>query len=283
MSGAVGRAAQTFRVTFAMNLKSIIRYYALSGYLISFLLNPIFMILTAWVINGLVAPGGLPDRFRSLTGFPDYLTFVILGYSFNGFLLAAAVRGGSSIYDEQTQGTVELLFLTPMNRFVWMVAKAMSTIFSSVIDLVIVLAFGSALFGLKLHAGPGAVITALLGLCVTTIALQGVSFILGGVGMIFKQSHAIEVFLIPIFTFMSGMLFPVEALPPWLRAFSYSFPLTYGLDVVRKALMLDAGILETWWDFLGLSLCALVYVPAGYLLFNRLERNAKRLGVLTTF
>ncbi len=266
-----------------MNLKSIIRYYALSGYLISFLLNPIFMILTAWIINSLVAPGGLPDRFRDLTGFPDYLSFVILGYSFNGFLLAAAVRGGSSIYDEQTWGTVELLFLTPMNRFVWMAAKALSTIFSSIIDLIIILLFGSTIFGLKLHAGWDAVGTALLGVLLATVALQGVSFILGGFGMVFKQSHAIEVFLIPIFTFISGMLFPVEALPPWLRLFSYSFPLTYGLNIVRKSLLLDAGFVETSWDFLGLLFCALVYIPLGYLLFNRLERNAKRLGVLTTF
>jgi len=283
MSGTLGREWQTFNVTFVMNLKSTIRYYALSGYLISFLLNPIFMILTAWIINRLVAPSGLPDKFYALTGFPDYLSFVILGYSFNGFLLATAVRGANSIYEEQTQGTVELLFLTPANRFVWMAAKASSTIYTSVIDLALVAIFGSALFGLKLRAGPPAALTALLAILLTVVALQGVSFILGGIGMIFKQSHAIEVFLIPVFTFLSGMLFPVEALPGWVQLFSYAFPLTYGLHIVRRSLLLDLQIGALASDFIGLIACAAVYIPIGYLMFNSLERNAKRLGVLTTF
>lgn len=268
--------------TFVISLRATIRYYTLSGYFMSVVMNSIFMILTAWVIRNVVAPTGIPDAFHAMTGYADYLTFVVLGYSFNGFLIAAAARGGSTIYEEQAYGTVELLFLAPMSRFTWMLAKALSPILTSGLDLLVILSFGAAFFGLTINENANLGV-ALLGVGLTIIALEGISFIMAGVGMIFKQSHAIEVFLIPIFIFISGMMFPVDALPAWVRAFSYAFPVTYGLNVVRRTLIAGTPVSLLTSDFVGLVACAIVYIPAGYFLFRYLEKNAKKSGVLISF
>lgn len=270
--------ARTFAASFGSNLKSQIRRYTLTGWTVSTILHPVFLIATAWVIARLVAAGGTPDRFVALSGYPHYLSFIVLGFAFQGLALAALDDGATAIYSEERWGTWELLALTPFHRFTWLFAKTLAGILASLVDLVAVLVIGSLLF--QLQVTPATVGVAILGVLLTLVALVGVAFLMAALGVLWKEPRALVVILSPFVILFSGMMFPVEALPEVLQPIAYGFPLTHGIRIVRDALLLGKGLGALIVPILWLLATGLAFVLVGYGLFRWLERRARRKGLM---
>lgn len=270
------------KAVFISNIKDILRYFTIKGYILVSLMAPIFLIATSWVVASMLMRSGGLDNFLKLTGYEDYIGFVILGYSFNGFLVATVFRGGEALYDEQRYGTLELVLITNASRFAFMLGKASAAMVNALIDMVIIISMGLMLFGIRFYIGVNLVI-ALSGFMLTIMALIGYSFFLAGIGMILKEPHAISVMMVPVLIFLSGFMFPVEALPFPIRLISYTFPLTYGLKIVRGSLLGGLGMAALWYDLLILIACIMVYTPLGYLTFKLLEKRAKNVGTLHKF
>jgi ABC-2 type transport system permease protein len=73
----------------------------------------------------------------------------------------------------------------------------------------------------------------------------------------------------PLF-FLSGALFPIENLPPWLSVFVYLDPVTYGVDALREAI-LGTGIIPLHSSFAVLFAFAVVMVYIGTIAFERMK------------
>jgi ABC-2 type transport system permease protein len=276
------RWARTLRATFGANLKAQLRWYTFSGWMISSLLRPVFLIASAAVIAHFLAGGAVPPRFFELTGYSDYLAFVVLGLAANGLVLSALDDGGTAVYDEEQNGTWDLLALTPMNRFVWMFSKTLAGMTASLIDFVLVLGAGALLLrGVALT--PGNLAVALAGLALTLVALQGLGFLMAAAGLFWKQPYALSMIFNPMLVFVSGMVFPVAALPGWLQALSNALPLTHGLRIFRDSLLLGRGFGDLAGSFAALALTGLVFMAVGYLAFSAMERRARTAGVLGSY
>jgi ABC-2 type transport system permease protein len=70
---------------------------------------------------------------------------------------------------------------------------------------------------------------------------------------------------------LSGVNFPVNLLPKFLQAISYSLPLTRGIQAARLA-MTGANWSVISQLFIGELLIGLIYIVIGYLLFNWFEK-----------
>jgi ABC-2 type transport system permease protein len=277
--GALSSLGRTFAASFGANIRSVVRYYTLKGYVISSLLFPIFMIATAWAVARVVG-GSLAD-FQLRTGYPDYLSYVIIGFAFTGLVTASLEQGGNTVYSEQLEGTWELVALTPANKFAWMAGKILAFLLNSALNLVLVFSIGWALFGMSIV--PSGIPLGTLGIFLAILSLQGFSFLMAGVGMVWKQPHAIAILLSPFFIFISGMMFPVERLPPAVQYVSYAFPLTYGLSIIRGALLKGLGPGDMVNDFVGLLITSAAMMLFGYLVYSRLDRLARRKGSVGTY
>ncbi len=278
----VGKEYRTFRATFVSTMKSVIRYYTPTGFIASYLLLPITMIGTAWVVSRIVSPTGTPDFFVQITGYSDYLTFVIVGYAFNGLMFSSVSRGGDAVYREQVEGTLEMIMLTPSSRFTWILSKTSASILDTLFSLIAILLLGEIIFGLEFQGGFNAVV-AVAGTLLTVVALEGVSLVFVGIGLVLKQPHVIAVLLQPFVIFLSGMMFPVESLPQWIQPISGAIPLTYGLNIVRRSLLLGWDLEMLAGDFLALGLFAVVLIPMGYYFYRALEKRAMETGAIRTF
>jgi ABC-2 type transport system permease protein len=270
--------ARTFRGSFRSNLTNQLRWYTFGGWMIASLFRPMFMLASAAVIAHFLAGGGVPPRFFALTGYPSYLAFVVLGMAANGLMLSTLDDGGTAIYDEENAGTWDLLALTPMNRFVWMFAKTMSGMVASLVDFALVLAAGAVLFGLSFTLAGFAV--ALLGLLLTIVALQGMAFLMAAAGLFWKQPYALSMMFSPVLIFLSGMMFPVEALPGWLQEVSAALPLTHGLRILREAMLRGTGLADLAPSFGGLLLTGAAFLVVGWAAFTAMERRARLRGAL---
>jgi ABC-2 type transport system permease protein len=68
---------------------------------------------------------------------------------------------------------------------------------------------------------------------------------------------------------LSGFIFPVEAMPPALRAISYLIPLRYFLTIVRGIVIKGVGLEYLWPQTLLLLLLGLVVFGAAVLRFQK--------------
>jgi ABC-2 type transport system permease protein len=226
----------------------------------------------------LIGQGASPDRFFALTGYPSYVAFVILGVAFNGLATSALEDGGNAVYDEESNGTWELLSLAPFNRFVWMFAKTLAGLVTGFVDFFAVLLLGSLVFGVTptLHG----LLVALLGLVLTLVALQGLGFSMAALGLRWKQPYAVAFILSPVILLLSGMIFPVQALPGPAQALANLVPLTHGLTIVRDGILLDRGVGQLWRAFVALVVTGGALMAIGFASFRHMERMARERGTL---
>lgn len=269
---------RTLHATFRSSLLATVRAYTLSGWTVSSIVSPVFLFAGAWVAVSFVSPGGPPERFVALTGYPDYVAFVVLGTAFYGIATGALEDGGNAIYEEESNGTWELLSLAPFNRFVWMFAKTLASLLTGFIEFFAVLALGAFFFS----ASPtlGGLVVAVLGILLTLLALQGFGFLMAALGLLWKQPYAVAFLLSPPLILLSGMVFPVQALPAWLQPVANAIPLTHGLHIVRDAILLDRGLVDLAPSFAALLLTGAAFMAVGYASFRFMERKARTLGVL---
>lgn len=241
-------------------------------------MTPIFLFAGAWVVMRFLGQGDSPGQFFALTGYPSYLAFVVLGVAFNGLAMGALEDGGNAVYEEESNGTWDLLSLAPFNRFVWMFAKTLASLLTGFVDFFAVLLLGLLVFDVA-PTWQGLVV-ALLGIVFTLVALQGLGFLMAALGLVWKQPYAIAFLLSPFVILLSGMMFPVAALPAWLQPFSNAIPLTHGLHIVRDAILLDRGVMDLLPSFGWLALTGAILMAIGFAAFQFMETKARELGVL---
>ena len=85
----------------------------------------------------------------------------------------------------------------------------------------------------------------------------------------------------------SGAIFPLEVLPGWIRWVGFIMPVTYWLELIRRALLpgIAAGFptlaafsnLQLLWVMLGLSG---FFALAAFLTFNYCDREARERGYI---
>lgn len=202
----------------------------------------------------------------------------MLGVAFNGLAMGALEDGGNAIYEEESNGTWDILALAPFNRFVWMFSKTLSSLLTGFIDFFAVLALGVLVFDFA--PTPRGLLVALVGIILTLLALQGLGFLMAALGLIWKQPYAIAFLLSPAIILLSGMMFPVAVLPAWVQPFANAIPLTHGLAIVRDAILLDRGFTDLAPVFGRLLATGSVLMVLGFAAFHFMEKKAREMGVM---
>ncbi len=272
---------RTFWASFISSLKVVLRAVTFRG-LVAFNISvPFFFILTSWITLQIMGGG---DFFTGLTKMPHFLSFVTIGFAFNGFVFSAAMGGAHALRGDQEHGTLELVFVTPSNKLVWLLGKIMGNLTFSLINFAVILLLGSLLFGFQATAQPN-ILVAILFVLLTIIAMTSFGFVFAGVCFIAKREDELSQVLWTMMVFLSGLAFPVEVLPQWGQAIAWMIPITHGVHATRQALLLGAGILDpAIITALGmLILQTAILLPIGVVLYSRLERKARETGALATY
>ncbi|HIJ18019.1 MAG TPA: ABC transporter permease, partial [Thermoplasmata archaeon] len=107
--------------------------------------------------------------------------------------------------------------------------------------VIITLVFGVLVLGVDIFLGDIdwllLAVSTVLGMgciCVLGLALGGITFLTA------RHSIGINEGVAGIFYVMSGIIFPITALPTWAQSISKVLPVTYWMDSMRRALMPDA-------------------------------------------
>lgn len=144
-----------------------------------------------------------------------------------------------AIVRERERGTIEQLIVTPVNNWELMIAKITPYILISMINVVLVLVVGTFWFGVPIR---GNVLLLFLLTGLFLIPNLGIGLLISTVANTQQEAmFATLPTLLPSF-FLSGFLFPLDALPTALRLVSLLIPLRYFLVIARSVVIKGVGI-----------------------------------------
>lgn len=212
----------------------------------------------------------------------DYLIlYLLIGTSVWSYLSVTFEGVTDMITIERWEGTIEHTFMAPISRFMHLVGSCWYAIAHGLLFTFIQLLVVGAFFHLNLsHAN---YLTAIFMLVVGSISFIGFGIGASVLPLLFTERGAQMSYIVrAILLLISGVYYPVEALPFWMRPLARISPATYVLDGLRAALLKNQVIwsLEIWNYTWPLIITGVVSVPLGVYIFRIAERYAKRTGRL---
>jgi ABC-2 type transport system permease protein len=242
-------------------------------------LSILIMVTTFFFISKIFA--GYTDPRFAQWGDPlaAWLTgLAVLSYFMTGFSsLANAIR------QEQVQGTLESVLMTPISVPTVIVASSawdfvQATFFSS-----LYLLFGWLFFNVHYR---GNFLLALAFLLLTTVVLSCLGILSASFAMVFKRGDPFGVFLGAGSALFSGVFFPTQLIGEYaggLTYISWILPATHGLDGIRRVLIQGQGFAEVRQPLVTLLAFLAVLLPLSLWVFGRAVRRAKREGSLIQY
>ncbi len=215
--------------------------------------------------------------------------YIYLGNAF--YMYVGGVLGGVSwavIDDREHYKTLKYLYVAPLNMPAYLFGRGVAQFLITTVAVVITVAAGVAFLGLHIVWSAvnwplflGALLLGVLMLGFMGLVLAGVLLLLVHHSWFIGEAVGSALYL------FSGAIFPLEVLPAWLRPVGYAMPITYWLELLRRALVGSVAqafpTLQRYTEgqllliLLGLTaLFGLLSVAT----FRLCERRARQLGVI---
>ena len=216
------------------------------------------------------AGGGEIDSER-LPG--SLLGFLIWYYA--AFAISS-MSGG--LTDEASTGTLEQLYMSPVPTWLVFLGKVIATFVKGTVLVAIV----GVILTMILPVALPLELAALPPFALTMVGLFGFGYAIGGLTLVHKQISSVSSLLTNVLLFLNGALLPVHHFPAWLETIAVFLPTTQGIIVLRKVVVDDMSLMAVWQDgsMVFLAVQSVLYLAAGWALFNVGERVAKRRGTL---
>ena len=235
--------------------------------------------LFAWVAVDMVLWGFITRFLNSVTAAGFNFVPVLLGAVLLWDFLVRVMQGVTMAFFEDVWSRNFLnLFATPLSISEYLGGLIVSSIATSSVGLVVMLALTTSVFGLSLLTYGLMIIPYLL-----TLFLFGIALGIFSSAVVLRMGPAAEWFIWPLPALVSpfaGVFYPVATLPQWMQAISALLPPSYVFEGMRAVVAggpFSAGAL-VW----GGGLAVLYILLAGWF-FARTYRYAVRTGLLARY
>jgi ABC-2 type transport system permease protein len=244
---------------------------------ISSVFQPIIWVTPVYFMGKAFSTNGQALGFAAYSGTGDYMSFILLGTVLGNFVLTVFWGMGYALKEDMDAGVLESNWLTPVSRLLILVGRTLTSLLTTTITSLIMLAIASALFGFK---PTGNTLAAFLTAIPMLLGLYGFGFAFAAIVLIMREANT----LVDVSSFLvqglSGSNFPVKSLPYWLIPISLMLPLTYGFDAVRGWLLKTNTLLPLRVEVGILIIFMVVMLWLGAQIFYRIERRVRTLGTL---
>lgn len=244
---------------------------------VSNVFQPIIWITPVYFMGKAFSTNGQATGFAAYSGSGDYMSYILLGTVLTNFILTVFWGMGLALKEDMDAGVLESNWLTPVSRLLILVGRTLTSLLTTTITSLVMLALGAALFGFR---PTGSALAAFLTAIPMLLGLYGFGFAFAGVVLLMRDANT----LIDVGSFLvqgfSGTNFPVKSLPYWLIPVSLMLPLTYGLDAVRGFLLKTNTLMPIKTEITILIVFMFVMLWGGAQIFYRVERRVRTLGTL---
>jgi ABC-2 type transport system permease protein len=165
--------------------------------------------------------------------------------------ITAVVSTALSIVREKERGTMEQVRMAPIDAGPFVVGKTIPYFVISLVSALGIIVAAMALFGMPMR---GSWLLLLLALSLFLVGALGIGLFISSVAE--TQQVAFQAAMLASFlpTFMlSGFIFPISSMPPFLQVVTYAVPARYFLTALRAIVLKGAGIETFWRDLVALT------------------------------
>lgn len=175
--------------------------------------------------------------FGAVLGSPgeiSYQQFLAPGVLGMTMLFGAMLSALTMVYDKES-GVMRMLVIAPFPHYWIVLVKTLSAVVAALLQAVLLLVLLALLGYLRL--GSMDVPVFLLALLLVPSTCAGIGMLAAAFTRTLDNFAAVMNFVIfPVF-FLSGSLYPITQLPPWLKAIALANPYTYAVDLLKHALL----------------------------------------------
>ncbi|MGW0589558.1 ABC transporter permease [Streptosporangium sp. NPDC002607] len=268
------------RVVAAEALKQHRQLFASRSVVFAMLVWPLLQLAaTYYTVRPVTATPGIAERWPLAADPERLLVFLATGALAYAFF-SSLVESAWEFSYERVTGTLELLFLAPVNRLVLVIANGAGAL---VQNTWLFTCFSTAMLVAvdAVHvAHPLMYAVVFLALLVPAVAWGA---LLNSLLVFARDSTFLFTLLEEPLWFVGGVRLPLFALPGWVRAVGSLVPLTGSLVVVRGALLEGRGVADLVPELLILTLLSAGLLAAAALAMRVGEARAQRTGQLRLF
>ncbi|HSL29435.1 MAG TPA: ABC transporter permease [Anaerolineales bacterium] len=177
-----------------------------------------------------------------------------------------ALLTASAIVRERERGTIEQLIVTPVRSWELVVGKIAPYVILGFFNIVEVLLIGHYWFKVPVRSDLGLIFAASGLLLLSSL---GIGLFASTVANTQQEAFLTVMFTLLPGIFLSGFLFPLEAMPRVLQFLSYAIPLRYYLVIIRSLLLKGVGFAALQTEIISLAAFGLVIMTAASLRFRK--------------
>jgi len=265
------RTADKFLAILLRDLRTAARYR--TGFAIS-VAGTLLELAAFYYLSRAIGPGFRPEGV-------GYFPFVLVGTGLYTFMLMAMRSFVDCVQDAQQGGTMEVLMNCPTPAPVVVMLSAASALLGNSVQFVLYVGTGLLLFGAPLPAANWTGGLVMFGLSLLIAIALGM--IAAALQIAVQKGSAVLWVFGSGAWFLTGTLFPIEALPKPLQFVAACIPLTHALSAMRMALLKGASFASLMPEINALILFAAALLPFGLAAFSFCLRRARLQGTLAFY
>lgn len=199
---------------------------------------------------------------------PDLKTSWVMVPAIIGLILTfiGTIITSIGLVRERETGTLEQLAVMPIKPSAVILGKITPYFLLASLDMAAVTLLGMWLFGVPFNGNP---LLFALGAGLFLFVVLGLGVFISTVSQNAGQAIQTAFFFLLPQILLSGMIFPLDAIPWGVRWISYLLPLTYFTMISQGVMLRGAGIDSLWPAFVVLAVMALIVFTGAVLRFRR--------------
>jgi ABC-2 type transport system permease protein len=157
---------------------------------------------------------------------------------------------------EKEKGTIEQMNVTPVHRYLLIIAKLIPYWLVGFVVLSIGMLIARFVYAL---VPAGSLATLYLFAGVFILAISGFGLVISNYAKTIQQAMFMIFFFVITMIFISGIYTPVSSMPAWARALSVASPLRYLIEVMRMVYLKGSSFADLRSHFFALCLFAVFF------------------------
>lgn len=199
-----------------------------------------------------------PDKYEPWYFLPGVVGILIMQIS----LILTSI----AVVREKETNTYEQLIVSPLSRTGFVLGKTLPYLTIAFIDFYFILGLGWWLFDLP---APSSHLLLFLLAALYVFGLIAMGLAVSTVSQTQQQAIFLSIFFLIPSVLLSGFVFPLEAIPAYIRPVSYLLPFTYFAEAIRGLLLKGNSFYELILDYAALAGFALFFTLVSLIRFRK--------------
>jgi ABC-2 type transport system permease protein len=227
------------------------------------------LVVERFTRQGLGGAVSLPVEVRARVWYnPDLVSAFFMVPALIGLILQVltTMLTATAIVRERERGTIEQLIVTPIRSGELILGKIIPYVLIAFFDTLEILVIGTLWFKVPIRGSLG-LLLALSALFL--VSSLGIGLFISTIARTQQEAMMLAWFTMLPSIFLSGFIYPLAAMPSWLRAISYGVPLRYYLVIIRSIVLKGTGAGSLTGEIAGLAVLGTVMMGAAALRFRK--------------